>query len=210
MQCVASFTSYPPRIKNCSYVIDSLLDSSVPLVIELNLSLLEFPNGVSDLPTALQHQIQDNNVNVNWCYDNTGVFKKIIPTIKKYYGTEYVLFSLDDDRLYKRFYAQRMLDNLKGYDVYCCDRGIVGNRVVYKSKIFRPIFWENLSCDMVSTGIDDTYIYHYLRYISAVCNFKDDPLVRKEIEIYNAVYGHTYPPSLQKKAHVLADLCFRV
>lgn len=207
MKCIASFTSYPPRIQNCSRVIDSLLDSSVPLVIELNLSILEFPRRVLDLPIPLQHQIQANVVNVNWCPDNPGVFKKIIPTLKKYYGTDYVLLSMDDDRLYKKFYAQRMLDNLNGYDVYCCDRGVVGNRVAYRAKIFKPMFWKKLSAPMISTGIDDTYIAHYLRRVSAACNFKDDPLVRKEMEVYNAVHGHTYPVSLQKKAHALADIC---
>lgn len=209
MQCIASFTSYPPRIHNCSYVIDSLLVSSIPLIIELNLSLLEFPNGILDLPVALQQQIHDKVVNVNWCPDNPGVFKKIIPTLKKYYGHNYVLFSMDDDRLYKKFYAQRMLDNLRGYDAYCCDRGVVGNRAVYSANIFKPIFWENLSKDMISTGIDDTYISHYLKYVSARCKFTDDPLIRKEIEVYNAVQGHTYPVALQKKAHIFADACFR-
>lgn len=208
MLCVASFTSYPPRIQNCAQVIESLKESSVPLTIELNLSLLEFPNGIRDLPGALQNQIRNGDVNVTWLPDNTGVFKKIIPTLKKYFGQDYVLFSLDDDRLYKKFYVQRMLDNLQGYDAYCCDRGIVGNRAVYYAKVFQPFFWEKLSDAMIATGIDDTYITHYLRYIGAHCYFKDDPLVRKEVEVYNAVHGHTYPVELQQKAHVLADACF--
>lgn len=210
MKYIASLTSYPPRIENCSYVIDSLQESSIPLTIELNLSLLEFPRGVEDLPHALQHQVRAKVVTINWCEDNTGVFKKIIPTLKKYYGQDYVLFSMDDDRLYKKFYAQRMLDNLSGYDVYCCDRGIVGNRVVYNASIFKPMFWENLSQDMISTGIDDTYITHYLRYVVAKCSFKDDPLVRNELELYNPVYGHTYPIALQKRANILAASCFKV
>lgn len=185
MKYIASLTSYPPRIGNCSHVIDSLLESSISLLIELNLSLLEFPRGVVDLPSVLQQQVQNKVVNVNWCNDNTGVFKKIIPTLKKYYGQDYVLFSMDDDRLYKKFYAQKMLDNLADYDVYCCDRGIVGNRVVYKANIFKPMFWENISPDMISTGIDDTYISHYLKHAQAKCYFRDDPKVRKEIELYN-------------------------
>ncbi len=209
MKCIASFTSYPPRIENCAPVIDSLLNSSIPLTIELNLSLKEFPNGTENLPRPLQGLISDKAVNVNWCPDNTGVFKKIIPTLKKYYGGDYALLSMDDDRIYKKFYAERMLANLKGYDVYCCDRGIVGNRAIYRAKVFRPVFWEKLSADMISTGIDDTYISCYLRHIAAVCSFKDDPLVRKEMAVYNPVCGHTYPVALQNRARILADLCFK-
>lgn len=209
MDYIASLTSYPPRIHNCPVVIDALLESSVPLTIELTLSLLEFPHGTEDLPKRLQTQIQEGLLNVNWCKDNTGVFKKIIPTLKKYQGRDYVLLSMDDDRIYKRFYAQRMLDNLQGYDVYSCDRGIVGNRVAYRAKIFKPVFWERLSRDMIATGIDDTYISSYLRHIHARCNFKYDPEVLAELEVYNAVQGHKYSTSLQKRAHILADMCFK-
>lgn len=205
---IVSLTSYPPRIDNCSYVIASLLKSEIPLGVELNLSLVEFPNAEKDLPKLLQDIIKNEVVSVNWLSDNTGVFKKIIPTLKKYYGHDYILLSVDDDRLYGPLYAKYMVDKLKDCDVYCCDRGVVGNRVAYRSSIFKPIFWENLSADMISTGIDDTYIRRYLKYCNARCKFFVDETIKKEISVYNAVFGHIYPKDLQERARLYADRCF--
>jgi hypothetical protein len=204
---VASFTSYPPRIGNCAAVIDSLAASRIPISIELNLSLAEFPGAEADLPGALQDRICRGIVTVNWVPDNPGVFKKIIPVLKKRQGEDYILLSVDDDRLYGPLYAEYMVSRLADYDAYCCDRGIVGNRAVYRAKIFRPAFWENLSAGMIETGIDDTYIRAYLQHCGARCHFFDDPAVRGQITVYNAVYGHVYPKELQRRAQLLADRC---
>ena len=44
-------TSWPKRIKNVSTVINSLLNQNIkPDLIELNLSIEEFPNKEKDLP----------------------------------------------------------------------------------------------------------------------------------------------------------------
>lgn len=205
---IVSFTSYPLRIDNCSFVVDSLLKSEIPLSIELNLSLLEFPKGVLSLPALLQDRVANGSLSVNWLPTNTGVFKKIIPVLKKHYGESYVLLSIDDDRLYGPLYAKYMVEKLKDCDVYCCDRGIVGNRVAYRSSIFTPVFWENLSNDMVATGIDDIYIRRYLKYCNANCKFFVDADIQKQIRVFHAVFGHTYPQDLQKRATLLADRCF--
>lgn len=39
---------------------------------------------------------------------------------------------------------------------------IIGNRMVYNSKIFNKDFWIKLTDEMIKTGIDDTYILYYL------------------------------------------------
>ena len=45
---------------------------------------------------------KNKNIEINWVEKNTGVFKKIIPTIKKYYGLNYYLISVDDDIIYRK------------------------------------------------------------------------------------------------------------
>ena len=49
MKIIASMTSWPKRICNVATVLKSLLNQKIkPDLIELNLSLLEFPNKESD------------------------------------------------------------------------------------------------------------------------------------------------------------------
>ena len=43
-------------------------------------------------------------------YINDGVFKKIIPTIHKYYGNTYYLLSVDDDWIYREDYIEMMIN----------------------------------------------------------------------------------------------------
>ena len=88
---IVSMTSWPKRINNCKAVIDSLLNQDIkPNFVELNLSTNEFPCKGESLPENLVEIILDNeNVEVNWVKGNNGVFKKIIPTLKKFQGKEY-------------------------------------------------------------------------------------------------------------------------
>jgi hypothetical protein len=59
-----------------------------------------------DLPS------KNKKIEINWVEKNTGVFKKIIPTIKKYYGLNYYLLSVDDDIIYRNDYIELMLYNI--------------------------------------------------------------------------------------------------
>ena len=198
MMIVVSMTSWPKRIGNCKTVIKSLLNQEVmPDFIELNLSIEEFPNKEFDLPEELTELIYNNKcIEINWVSGNTGVFKKIIPTLKKFYGKDYYLLSVDDDYVYRNDYIKMMIEHLNknnGADSFSLSGSIIiGNRTIYRSSCFEPDFWEKLTKEIIDTRIDDMYITHYLiSKHKKTTNY--DPLNINEIRTpFNPVFPNSH------------------
>lgn len=164
---IVSMTSWTKRIGNCVAVINSLIDQTImPDHIELNLSVSEFNNKEKDLPSDLMDLIERNDViSINWIDRNDGVFKKIIPTIQKYYGQTYYLLSVDDDWIYRNDYIELMVNYLEKYntDTFClANAKVIGNRQIYRSSCFKDDFWKCLTQEVIDTRIDDSYIERYL------------------------------------------------
>lgn len=165
---IVSMTSWPKRIGNVKTVMETLLNQALkPDLIELNLSLAEFPNKIEDLPSDLVEIINKNRcIEINWVERNDGVFKKIIPTLQKFHGEDYYLLSVDDDRLYRNDYIQRMVWNIEdaGVDSFSLSNGLViGNRQIYRSTAFEPDIWEKLTQEVIDCRIDDSYYEFYLK-----------------------------------------------
>lgn len=166
---IVSMTSWEKRINNVKTVVSSLLDQRLmPDYIELNLSKDEFPLQNKSLPTDLYEFVVQHNdiVEINWCDGNDGVFKKIIPTIKKFLGQNYYLLSVDDDWIYRNDYIELMIGYLKKYksDTFClANTTVIGNRQIYLSECFEKDFYEKLTKEVVKTRIDDAYIDYYLK-----------------------------------------------
>ena len=176
---IVSMTSWPKRIDNVATVVKSLLNQDVqPDIIQINLSRDEFPS-MTGISSELIELIKCNSkVQIEWVDGNDGVFKKIIPTLKKYYGEDYLLLSVDDDWIYRHDYIKMMIEFLEKYDsdAFCLFRPLViGNRMIYKSSCFKSDFWEKLTPEVISTRIDDTYIEHYLHsYNKKIAGFRPD------------------------------------
>ncbi len=165
---IVSLTSWPKRIGNVATVLRSLLNQDVqPDVVQVNLSEDEFKNKEDDLPNDLQELVKsDSRVQIEWVKGNDGVFKKIIPTLKKHYGEDYYLLSVDDDWIYRHDYIKIMKEYLEQYesDSFCLSWSkVIGNRMIYKSSCFSNDFWDNLTKEVISTRIDDAYIEYYLK-----------------------------------------------
>lgn len=185
---IVSFTSWKDRIENVPAVCDSILNQSLKAdSIELNLSTDEFTNKENELPGDVIKLVSDGLLKINWVKENTKSFKKFIPVLKKYYGKEYFLLTIDDDLLYGNDYIKMMVSEVKDCDVFCPHQGLVGNRMIYRSSIFDSSFWEKLSDDIIDTGVDDTYIRFYLNYKKARLKFKFTQAIRDQIKIYNPV-----------------------
>lgn len=185
---IVSFTSWKDRIENVPAVCNSILNQSLKAdSIELNLSTDEFPNKENELPCDVINLVSDGLLKINWVKENTKSFKKFIPVLKKYYGQEYLLLTIDDDLLYGSDYIKMMVSEAKDCDVFCPNSGLVGNRAIYRSGIFDSSFWEKLSNDIINTGVDDTYIRFYLNYKKAKLKFKFNQGIRDQIKIYNPV-----------------------
>ena len=197
MKLIVSMTSWPKRICNVATVVKSLLDQEVePDIIQINLSKEEFPNREDDFPDDLKELIKtESRIDIEWVDGNNGVFKKIIPTLKKHYGEKYYLFSVDDDYIYRHDYIKMMIDFLNGgeTDSFCLNHpGIIGNRMVYKSSIFSSDFWEKLTPEVVATRIDDLYITHYMNCKSKKmggCRPKDTPEIMR---VFNSIYPNSH------------------
>ena len=179
---IVSLTTWTKRIGNVHKTIDCILKQTVPPdTIELNLSLVEFPDKEDSFPEDFQLYAKQHSdiLHINYVEGNTKAFKKIIPTVQKYYGKDYYLLSVDDDCLYREDYIEMMLKKFTtmSCDFMCMrDVGMAGSRMVYKSDCFKPDFWEEfvkLPKSVVDKSVDDSYYFHYLgKHRKKLGNFK--------------------------------------
>lgn len=161
---IVSMTSWKKRIENVSHVVFSLLNQTVKSdSIEVNLSTEEFPNKENDLPEDLVAMYNNGLIQINWVKKNTGVFKKFIPVLQKYYGEDYYLLTVDDDWLYNEKYIETMITNLNDKTYYCLiHNNIHGFCTIYRSSIFKENFWTSITDKMLEYGISDYYMELYI------------------------------------------------
>lgn len=174
---VVTMTSWKKRINNVSKTIVTLLKNTIkPRCIELNLSEEEFQNKEKDLPEDLILLANKEQVNINWVGANTKSFKKLIPTLKKYWNEkDLYIFTADDDIIYQPDILERfkksMLDNEEKKVVcfgnYVCRLNgqpvVRGGACMYKVDFFTEKLWEDLTEDVIQTNEDDWwYSYHFL------------------------------------------------
>lgn len=222
MKIIVSMTSWPKRICNVAAVVKSLLDQDVePDIVQINLSEDEFENKELDFPEDLKMLLTENKkVEIHWVKGNDGVFKKIIPTLKKHYGEEYLLLSVDDDWIYRNDYIKMMVDYLKKYDAdsFCLHHaGVIGNRMIYKSSVFSSDFWERLTPEVIATRIDDSYIEHYMKSKKKkMSGFRpsDAPDITKRFNpihpnSHNASTGQYSPNEIKNAQAIISKIVFK-
>lgn len=113
-------TSYGRRINNLPRVIDSIFNQTVqPNLIVLNLAYDEI------IPRDVESYLKKQGIEINRVPD-TKVYKKLIPTLKKY--TEALVISIDDDFLY----PPEMIEEFMRIHIKYPNFPISGNKVVYK------------------------------------------------------------------------------
>ena len=193
---IVSLTSWSKRIGNVKTVLESLLNQTRKAdFIELNLSLVEFPKKEKSLPKDLVKLIKENRcVEINWAEDNPGVFKKIIPTLKKFYGQDYYLLSVDDDWIYREDYIELMINYLElaKSDTFClANAKVIGNRQIYRSSCFDSDFWELLTEEVIDTRIDDSYIEYYLEQKGKKFYGYRPDNVKEITKPYNAIFPNS-------------------
>lgn len=195
---IISMTSWTKRIGNVSKVIISLLNQTVKAdSIELNLSLEEFTNKEKDLPEDLLLLINDNKVIINWVEHNTGVFKKAIPVLRKYFGEDYYLLTVDDDCLYNSNYIETMIKQLDDYDYYCLldNKLVIGYCMIFRSTCFETDYFNLITDKLITIGINDYFIDQYL-----IKKHKKHSLNNSfEKETFITMYNEIYPNSITGK-----------
>lgn len=104
-------TSWKKRISNVPTVVNDILSQTkLPDIININLSVEEFPNKEEDMPKSLLEIMSKNNrVKLNWIEGpNRRQWKKIIPTFEKYPND--IILCIDDDRRYPSNFIKTMYD----------------------------------------------------------------------------------------------------
>ena len=84
---IVSMTSWPKRIKYCSRVFFSIMESDCPkdkYHLVLVLCEKEFPNKEADLPEVLRLMIKAGDIELIWHPTNIFSHKKLMPVLKKY------------------------------------------------------------------------------------------------------------------------------
>ncbi len=117
-QIIISLTSWKPRLRNLPIVLDSIFRQTVkPDKIVLNLAYNEI------LPEDILSYLTSNNIEINYVED-TKVYKKFIPTLKKY--PEACVINIDDDCIFPNYMIEDFIDIHTKYPKH----PISGNRVV--------------------------------------------------------------------------------
>ena len=194
---IVSMTSWKKRIQNVSKVVYSIYMNTVkPDSIELNLSTDEFTNKEKDLPEDLLTLVDTNILKINWVKENTGVFKKFIPVLKKYKLEDFYLFSCDDDWLYNKEFISMMLIRLGNSDYYSLQnpKSVIGNSTVYRSILFKDNFETIITNELVKIGISDYYITQYLTFYG----YKQPIAKHNKIYDFATPFNQIFPNSHNK------------
>jgi hypothetical protein len=216
---VVSMTSWARRINNVVPVLNSLADVNSYCersltTVELNLSEEEFPKKEKDLPNELlfwKSPTADMSLSINWVGRNTKAFKKLIPTVKKYYDKDVKIITVDDDVLYpKGFLAsmeaaadanpEHIISNNFCRGMYQGQQCVNGAGTLYRPRFFTPFLWEELTDDIIATNADDWW-YSFCLCITGIRPVKYIP---QKLKFFNEVNPNESSamdprPALQRK-----------
>ena len=158
---IVSLTTYRKRISNIPVVLDTIFAQTLPPdFVVLNLATDEV------VPEKVQIYIDSHPIEINRGPD-TKVFKKLIPTLKKY--PDDCIISIDDDFLYPK---EMIADFIHIHNLYP-NNPISGNEVVLErmqchcgcASLTKYAFFEGQLClideDLVSHCKCDDIVYTY-------------------------------------------------
>ncbi|WP_338332035.1 hypothetical protein [Acetobacter sp. LMG 32666] len=114
-----SLTAIHERLYGLEHVLTSLLRQSVPPdKIILNISdqpfLLDKGIKKSDLPLSVQKMQASGQIEIHFV-ENTGPYRKILPTLERYAGAEFLVATVDDDVVYPPDWLKGLVDAIQKY-----------------------------------------------------------------------------------------------
>lgn len=158
---IVSLTTWAPRIKNIPTVLDSIFNQTLlPDLVVINFSEGEI------IPIDIQKYLDEHHVECNFVPD-TKVYKKLIPTLKKYPND--CVISIDDDWIYPAGMIEDFMDIHKRYP----NNPISGNKIIFndlqchcgcasltKYKYFEQ-FIEYIDSDLIKKCLSDDIVYTF-------------------------------------------------
>lgn len=179
---IISITTYPQRLDMAIDRINEMMNQDVPIkAVELNLSEEEFPM-VPDKLNELCSQY--NNLHINLLEGNTRVFKKLLPTVKKYLHQDVLIATIDDDISYSPGYIHNLV---VAFMNSCADKFTMadvpdnGSREMYNCLAFDSDVFEYLTDDIIKTQLDDIFYRLYIEKKGKICKYnkgKADELMK--------------------------------
>lgn len=158
---IVSLTTWAPRIKNIPTVLDSIFNQTLlPDLVVINFSEGEI------IPKEIQIYLDEHHVECNFVPD-TKVYKKLIPTLKKYPND--CVISIDDDWIYPAGMIEDFMDIHKRYP----NNPISGNKIIFnglqchcgcasltKYNYFER-FIEYIDSDLMKKCLSDDIVYTF-------------------------------------------------
>lgn len=188
---IVSLTTYSKRICNIPAVLETIFSQSVkPDFVVLNLAYDE------DIPKDIQSFIDNHPIEVNRVPD-TKVYKKLLPTLKKY--PEACVITIDDDFLYPNNMIEDMLRVHEQYPNY----PISGNRVVFYGKqchcgcasmVKAAFFGDLLSLiddEVIGNCPSDDFVYTYFINKAGYAYVRTQGEYFRNMKSYNEGDGYT-------------------
>lgn len=175
---IISLTTWKKRIGNIPGVLDSIFNQTLPPdLVVINLAHDEI------IPQNIKDYINNHNIEINRVQD-TKVYKKIIPTLKKYPND--CIIAIDDDWLYPREMIKDFMDCHKKYPSH----PISGNRFVMfgmqchcgcaslTKAEFLGDYLDKIDSDVINNCPSDDLVYTFLSIKSG------HPYIRTDFEYY--------------------------
>lgn len=163
---IVSLTTWAPRIKNIPTVLDSIFNQTLlPDLVVINFSEGEI------IPIDIQKYLDEHHVECNFVPD-TKVYKKLIPTLKKYPND--CVISIDDDWIYPAGMIEDFMDIHKRYP----NNPISGNKEMHFNlqchcgcaSLTKASFFGNhlydIDAELISNCPSDDIVYTYISSIS--------------------------------------------
>ena len=200
MKIIVGITSWKKRIDGCVETIKSLLDQDyADYRIELNLDYENFPLGYMELPVSLLELTENNKMRISWRTNDLRVWQKLIPTVCKHYGEQYILVTCDDDVQYPRTYLSEIAENFKTADWLCTkyDDITMGEYMAYGPRAVEAIAKHVDKEAMENCPLDDHLIYWILQKYNLTRGKKIQsiPVDRKEGYSFRRYFVDVEDPS---------------
>lgn len=188
---IVSLTTWSKRIQNIPIVLDTIFNQTLPPdFVVINLAYEEV------VPENIQQYIDEHDIEVNRVPD-TKVYKKLIPTLKRYPND--CIITIDDDFLYPAGMIEDFINMHKKYPQH----PITGNRAVMggmlchcgcASLVMASHFgnqFDNIDADVLSHCTSDDVVYTYFANKAGHPYINSTGLYFYNMTQYNNVDGYS-------------------
>lgn len=202
---VVSMTSFPARLNDLWMVLDSIYNQTVrPSKILLNLTRIEFPKGMDEIPSSLK-KFLSHGLDIVFVDENLRPHNKYFNTLKNV--KDRIVITLDDDLYYWRNTIESLMDlHIQHPNAVCANHTITinfdGEQVKYSKSTKtegNELIAQGVTGVLYPTNFRPSDLFD-TEVIKKLCLTNDDPWLRIQeiragVEVYARV-GWYHPLEL--------------